>query len=68
MNTQEIRFQIPPYGSAQLSLPELLSVDGFQRLQAAVGAIAGGPPKGQAPAAAADPGAVEFDSWLAHLK
>lgn len=66
MNTQEIRIQIPPYGTAQLSLPALLSVDRFQRLQAAVGAAVGEPPAAQS--AAADPGAVEFDSWRALLK
>lgn len=68
MNTQEMRFVIPPYGTATLRLPQLMSVDGFQRLQAAVDAALGEPPaRGEAPPAA-DPGAIEFDSWRALLK
>lgn len=68
MHTQEMHFLIPPYGTATLRLPELLSVDGFQRLQAAVGAALGEPLPASDPPPASDPGAIEFDSWRAQLR
>lgn len=67
MTTQELNFLIPPYGTASLQLPELLTPDAFIRLEAAVRAALGEP--GPAPGAtpATDPGRVEFDSWSASL-
>ncbi len=62
MNTQRISILIPPYGTATLTLPELLTTDAFARLDAAVDQALGN--LRPAPAeVATDPGAIEYDSW-----
>ncbi len=62
MNTQRISFLIPPYGTATLTLPELLTTDAFARLDAAVDQALGNPMPAPA-TVATDPGAIEYDSW-----
>lgn len=66
MTTQQTTFLIPPYGTATLSLPEMLSPDAFNRIVSAIG-DALGEPRRDLGDLTADPGAIEFDSWLVHL-
>lgn len=67
MTTQQITFLIPPYGTATLTLPELLTPGAFARLDAAIGDALREPNRGGSADAANDPGTIEFDSWLVHL-
>jgi hypothetical protein len=63
MTTQQISFLIPPYGTATLTLPELLTPDAFARLDSAIDQALAEPH--QAPGdAAPDLGSIEYDSWL----
>jgi hypothetical protein len=63
MATQQLTFLIPPYGTATLTLPALLTPDAFARLGAAIGGALGEPRQTLGDAAVPDPGAIEFDSW-----
>lgn len=63
MATQQISFLIPPYGTATLTLPELLTPDAFARLDAAIDQALG-EPRHEREDAAQDPGSIEFNSWL----
>lgn len=67
MNTQQMTFVIPPYGTATLCLPEMLTVDDFTRLTTAVSTALGDVPPDADARIATDPGAVEFDSWRANM-
>ena len=67
MTMQQMTFLIPPYGTATLSLPELLTSDAFLRLESAIGDALGDPRRDPGDHTTAHPGAVEFDSWLVHL-
>jgi hypothetical protein len=67
MTTQQITFLIPPYGTATLTLPELLTPDAFARLDSAIGEALREPRRSGGADATSDPGALEFDSWLVHL-
>jgi hypothetical protein len=63
MTTQQISFLIPPYGTATLTLPELLTPDAFARLDSAIDqALA--EPRQALDDAAPGPGSIEYDSWL----
>lgn len=62
MNTQRISVLIPPYGTATLTLPELMTSEAFARLDAAIDQALGAPNTGPAEAAK-DPGAIEYESW-----
>lgn len=66
MTTQQITFLLPPYGTATLTLPELLTPDAFARLDSAIGDALREPCRNGIAHAANDPGAIEFDSWLIH--
>ena len=66
MTTQSISILLPPYGSATLTLPEVLTPDAFARLDKAIGDALREPRPAASPAAARDPAAIEFDSWLPH--
>ncbi len=66
MTTQQITFLLPPYGTATLTLPELLTPDAFARLNSAIVDAVRGPCRNGGTDAANDPGAIEFDSWLIH--
>lgn len=69
MNTQQLTFVIPPYGTATLCLPEMLTVDDFTRLSSAVDAALGDLPRDvDGRTTATDPGSIEFDSWRVHAK
>lgn len=70
MTTQQVTFQLPPYGTASLTLSETLTPEAYARLDAAIDDALGDPhPHGYANAnAAIHPGAVEFASWLIHLQ
>jgi hypothetical protein len=63
MTTQQISILIPPYGTATLTLPTMLTPDAFARLDAAIDRALGDPCQahGDAPP---DPGSIEFDSWV----
>lgn len=63
MATQQISFLIPPYCTATLTLPELLTPELFARLDSAIGRALGEPRQDLGDVAAPDPGSVEFDSW-----
>jgi len=63
MATQQITFLIPPYGTATLTLPELLTPEAFASLSSAISRVLGEPHQDLG-AAAPDPGSIEFDSWL----
>ncbi|WP_137918135.1 hypothetical protein [Hydrogenophaga sp. 2FB] len=68
MTTQQMTFVIPPYGTATLSLPEMLTVDAFSRLTMAVsGALADVSPDADE-RIATDPGSIEVDSWRVNMK
>lgn len=67
MTMKQMTFLIPPYGTATLSLPELLTPDAFIRLESAIGDALGDPRRDLGDHTAADPGTIEFDSWLVHL-
>lgn len=60
MTTQHITIQLPPYGTATLSLPKLMTPDAFMRLDSAIGEALREPGS----ANSTDPGAVEYHSWL----
>ncbi len=64
MTTQQLTFQIPPYGTATLTLPEMLTSDTFARLDSAIGRVLAEPQHPPGDSSGADPGSVEFDSWL----
>ena len=64
MTTQRLTFLIPPYGTATLMLPELLAPEVFARLDSAIGRVLGEPRQDLGDAAAAEPGSIEFDSWV----
>lgn len=66
MTTQQITFLLPPYGTATLTLPKLLTPDAFARLDSAIGDALREPCRNGSADAANDPGAIEFDSWLIH--
>ena len=66
MTTQQITFLLPPYGTATLTLPKLLTPDAFARLDSAIGDGLREPCRNGIDAVN-DPGAIEFDSWLIHL-
>lgn len=68
MTTQQMSFSIPPYGTATLTLPEQLSPDAFTRLESAIGDALGDPRRALGDHTAKDPGSIEFDSWLVHLR
>jgi hypothetical protein len=64
MTTQQTTFLIPPYGSATLTLPGVLTPDAFARLHVAIGeALGGAGSTGSTP----DAGAIEFASWFIQL-
>jgi hypothetical protein len=63
MATQQISFLIPPYGTATLTLPELLTPDAFARLDSAIDQALTEPRLALGDAAP-DPGSIEYDSWL----
>lgn len=63
MNTQQVTILLPPYGSATLTLPQLLSPDAFGRLDAAISEALREPSRSRHAGAASDPGSIEFDSW-----
>lgn len=64
MATQQMTFLIPPYGTATLTLPELLTPEAFACLDSAISRVLGEPRQDLGAAAAPDPGSIEFDSWL----
>ena len=66
MTTQQITFLLPPYGTATLTLPELLTPDAFARLDSAIGDALREPCRNGIADAANEPGAIEFDSWSIH--
>jgi hypothetical protein len=66
MTTQQITFLLPPYGTATLTLPKLLTPDAFARLDSAIGEGFREPCQNGIADAASDPGAIEFDSWSIH--
>ncbi len=66
MKMQQITFLLPPYGTATLRLPEILTSDAFARLDSAIAVAMGEPCLGGSANATNDPGAIEFDSWLIH--
>ncbi|MEP7280936.1 MAG: hypothetical protein ABI696_03060 [Rubrivivax sp.] len=68
MTTQQITFLLPPYGSASLALPEMLTPETFARLDAAISDALREPHRCGTAEAADDPGAVEFDSWTVHRR
>lgn len=67
MTTQQITFLLPPYGTATLTLPELLTPAVFARLDSAIGNALREPCPSGITDAASDPGAIEVDSWLIEL-
>ena len=67
MRMQQMTFLIPPYGTATLTLPELLTPDAFSRLESAIGDALGDPRRDLSDHTTTDPGSVEFDSWSVHL-
>jgi hypothetical protein len=67
MTTQKVTFLLPPYGTATLTVPELLTPDAFARLDLAIGEALREPCRNGSADAANDPGAIEFDSWLVDL-
>lgn len=68
MTTQAMTFQIPPYGTATLNLPQVLTPDTFAGLESAIHRVLGEPQRGRGDESAADPGAIEFDSWSVHSR
>ena len=66
MTTQQITFLLPPYGTATLTLPELLTPDAFARLDSAIGDALREPCRNGIADAANEPGAIEVDSWSIH--
>ena len=68
MTTQQITFLIPPYGTATLTLPELMTPDAFARLDVAIGDALRETSRGGSADAANDPGIIEVESWLVHLQ
>ena len=67
MTMQQMTFLIPPYWTATLTLPELLTPDAFSRLESAISDTLGDPRRDLGDHTATDPGSVEFDSWSVHL-
>lgn len=67
MTTQQISISIPPYGTATLTLPELLTPDAFARLDSAISQALRDSCRNGSAESTEDPGAIEFDSWLANL-
>ena len=63
MATQQLTFSIPPYGTATLTLPEVLTPDAFARLDSAIDSVLGEPRQNPGDAAP-DPGSIEYDSWV----
>ena len=68
MTTQQLTFLLPPYGTATLTLPELLTPDAFARLDSAIGNALREPCRDDSTNAANGPAAIEIDSWLIHLQ
>lgn len=60
MTTQHITIQLPPYGTATLALPRLLTPDAFARLDSAINDALREPSSENS----TDSGAIEYDSWL----
>jgi hypothetical protein len=69
MSTQHISFVLPPYGTATLALPEVLTPEAFARLDAAVGSalqepsLCGSVHTAHTTHPANDPGTLEVASW-----
>lgn len=63
MTTQQIFILIPPYGTATLTLPAMLTPDAFARLDSAIDHALAEPSQALGDAAP-DPGSIEYDSWL----
>jgi len=69
MKMQQMTFLLPPYGTATLQFPEVLTAEAFARLDSAIASAMGEPQlHDSTPAATHDAAAVEVDSWLAHLR
>jgi hypothetical protein len=63
MTTQHVTILLPPYGTATLRLPQVLTPDAFARLDSAIADALREARPDRATGAADDPGAIEFDSW-----
>jgi len=63
MTTQQISILIPPYGTATLTLPAMLTPDAFARLDSAIDQALV-EPRQTLGHGAKDPGSIEFDSWV----
>lgn len=63
MTTQQISILIPPYGTATLTLPAMLTPDAFARLDSAIDQALAEPSQALGDTTP-DPGSIEYDSWL----
>ena len=66
MTTQQMTFQIPPYGTATLTLPERLTPDAFVCLDTAISQALGEQRRALGDRAGNDPGSIQCDSWSVH--
>lgn len=64
MKTQQMTFSIPPYGTATLILPVLLTPDAFASLDSAISRELGEQRRELSGPSADDPGSIECDSWV----
>ncbi len=67
MNPLQTTFSVLEGGVATLTLPEPLTLESMSRLENEIGSLFRMLRKDFSGPAAADPGAIEFDSWIAQL-
>ena len=67
MTPRQTTFSVPEGGAATLTLPPTLTLESMSRLESELGRLFRMLRKDLSGPAAADPGAIEFDSWLAQL-
>jgi hypothetical protein len=67
MTPRQTTFSVPEGGAATLTLPETLTLESMSRLENELSRMFRMLRKNLAGPATEDPGAIEFDSWIAQL-
>lgn len=66
MNTSQLTFPLPGSGSAVLTLPQSITPETLMALERSLAEALGKLQRGMGHVAA-DPGQIEYESWLPHL-
>lgn len=67
MTPRQTTFSVPEGGAATLTLPQTLTLESMSRLENEIGRMFRMLRQDLSGPATEDPGAIEFDSWIAQL-